>query len=151
MERGGGVLGAGGGEQQAVHGLDQVVAALVERVDGVLDPGDGGVAGGGVAGLVFLVPEIEVGAVVGEGELEQEIGLAGVVVRRGRGESDARGVAGRGLVPVPAQRGLVVQAGDLKSVQHWRVRRRHGAGPYKCIRMSDGPAMLSGSEQGHRT
>src|SRR6185312_13216061 len=43
IERGGGVLSAGGFEQGAVNGFDEVVAALVEQIDIALDLGDAGV------------------------------------------------------------------------------------------------------------
>jgi hypothetical protein len=65
VERRGRVLHASGGEQHTGHGFDQVVACLVEGVDGVLEPADAGVGGLGFADLVFHVPEIEVGAVMG--------------------------------------------------------------------------------------
>ena len=74
----------GGGEEQAVDGFDQVVALLVEGVDGVLEAGDGGVGGIGLADLVFLVPEVEIGAVMGEREVE-EVRLGDRRVERRRG------------------------------------------------------------------
>ena len=78
VERGGWGLGAGCVEEVLVDLLDEVVAALVEGVDGVLDVGDVAVRGGGVAGAVFLVPEVEVGAVVGFGEGLEGGGRCGV-------------------------------------------------------------------------
>ncbi len=71
VERRVGVLGSCGGEERAIHGLDEVVARLVERVDGALDGSDAGVGGPRLAGLVFLVPEVEVGAVMCEREVEE--------------------------------------------------------------------------------
>src|SRR5208283_621680 len=56
VERGAGVLYASGGEKSAVDGFDQVVARLVECVDGAFEAGDGGVRGPGLADLVFFVP-----------------------------------------------------------------------------------------------
>jgi len=44
--------------------LDEVVALLVEAVDGTLDLGDASVGGVGRAGVVLFVPEIKVGAVM---------------------------------------------------------------------------------------
>ena len=66
VERRGGVLRPGGGDQHPVHGFDQVVARLVEDVDGAFEPANAGVGGIGLADLVFLVPEVEVSAVMGE-------------------------------------------------------------------------------------
>ena len=40
VERRGGILRAGGCEEQAVDGFDQVVARLIKRVDGALEAGD---------------------------------------------------------------------------------------------------------------
>ena len=77
VERGGGVLHASGGEESAVDGFDQVVARLVECVDGALEAGDGGVRCSGLADLVFFVPEVEVGAVMGEREVNQFCGCCG--------------------------------------------------------------------------
>ena len=69
VQRGGFVLRTGFEEQGDVGLLDEIVAALVESVDGVLDVGDGGVGGVGGTGVVFLVPEVEVGAVLVEDEV----------------------------------------------------------------------------------
>ncbi len=77
------VLWGDGGEEPGVHLFDEVVALLVEAIDGVLDAGDLGVGGGRVAGLVFLVPEVEVGAVLaqeklgegGEGRVRQAVSV----------------------------------------------------------------------------
>jgi len=44
--------------------LGEIVAELVEAVDVVLDFDDGAVGGVGVAGIVFTVPEVVVGAVL---------------------------------------------------------------------------------------
>ena len=83
------VLGGSGGEEQSVDLLDEVVAPLVEAVDGVLDAGDLGVGGGGVAGLVFLVPEVEVGAVVAQDEAGEGKSRDRVASRTGRAGLDA--------------------------------------------------------------
>jgi len=56
LQRGGGILLPGGRQQQAVDGFDQVVALLVEGVDGAFEAGYGGVGGAGLAHLVLLVP-----------------------------------------------------------------------------------------------
>ncbi len=85
--------------------VDQVVAGLVEDVDRVLDLSDAGVGGAGFAGLVFLVPEVEVGAVIGEGNLDQGCGWAGP---RGR----------PWIGTMPAFGRFVVQARDFKSIEH---------------------------------
>ena len=44
--------------------FDEVVALLVKAVDGALDGGDLGVGGEGIAGFVFFMPKVEVGAVL---------------------------------------------------------------------------------------
>jgi len=54
--------------------LGEVVAELVEAIDVVLDADDGVVGGVGVAGFVFAVPEIVVGAVLVEDELRERRG-----------------------------------------------------------------------------
>ena len=66
VERRIGTLLPGGSEEQAVDGFNQVVALLIECVDGALEVGDCGVRGIGLTNLVLLVPEVEVGAVMGE-------------------------------------------------------------------------------------
>ena len=76
VQRGSGVLRGKVDEQPLVHLLDEVVASLVEAVDGVLDMGDLGVGGVGDAGLVFFVPQVEVFAVVG-GDEGMEVGGSG--------------------------------------------------------------------------
>ena len=68
VEGRGGVVG-GEAEEGDVNLLGQVVAELVEAVDVVFDSDDGGVGGVGVAGFVFAVPEVVVGAVLVEDEL----------------------------------------------------------------------------------
>jgi len=68
VEGGGGVLLGQVGEKPLVDFFHKIVAALVKAVDGALDLGYAGVGGVGVAGLVFLVPEIEVFAVLGGDE-----------------------------------------------------------------------------------
>ena len=55
-------------EEPNVDFFHNVVAALVEAVDGALNLGDVGVGGVGIAGFVFLVPEVEVFAVLGGDE-----------------------------------------------------------------------------------
>jgi len=100
-----GLMGSGFEEGQ-VETLGEVVATLVELVDGALAGGDGLVAGHGVAGGVFAVPEIEVGTVLLEDELFE-----------GRG-----GLFERQAVIVPVGVGLVVELRDVGGVEHsWRV------------------------------
>ena len=84
-------------EQIAVEVLGEVVAELVELVDGALAGGDGLVAGERVAGSVFAMPEIEVGAMLVKDELV-EMGIC-EGARRGR--------------VMPEERGVIVQADDL--------------------------------------
>ena len=57
--------------------LGQVVAELVEAVDVVLDLDDSVVGGVGVAGFIFAVPEVVVGAVLVEDELVEVSGRRG--------------------------------------------------------------------------
>ena len=114
VERRGRILRPGGDEESAVEGFDQVVALLVECVDAALEAGDAGVRGTGLTNLVFFVPEVEVGAVMGEGEFNHVRGR-----REGFGDRGSeRG--GRCGVLVPAERGLVLQSRDLESGQHGR-------------------------------
>ena len=101
VERSGFVLRCGFKEECGVDLLDEVVAALVDGVDGVLDGGDGGVGGGGGAGVVFLMPEVEVGAVLGEDEVLEFAG-------------DGR----EGLAEVPARVGLVLHCEDGLRLEH---------------------------------
>ena len=51
-------------QESDVDLLGEVVAELVEAVDVVLDVDDGGVGGVGIAGGVFAVPEVVVGAML---------------------------------------------------------------------------------------
>ena len=76
VEGRGGVSG-GDFKQGDVDLLGEVVAALVEAVDVVLDLDDGGVGGVGVAGVVFTVPEVVVGSVLVEHELGKRRGGGG--------------------------------------------------------------------------
>jgi hypothetical protein len=66
--------GVSGGEEDGVDLLDEVVAELVEAIDVVFDFGDVVVGGDGVAGLVFTVPEVEVGHVLAEDEAVEVAG-----------------------------------------------------------------------------
>lgn len=99
------VLRAGLGEEEVVDLLDQVVAGLVEAVNGVFDGGDGGVGGLWAAGVILLVPEVEVGVMVGEDESGEEAGMG---IGRVRG----------GLVAVPAICGLVLHPEDRVDFKH---------------------------------
>ncbi len=95
-------VGGRGFQQGEVELLDEVVAALVQAVDGALGGDDGGVGGVDVAGLVLAVPEVEVGAMLVEDEL-----LKG------------RGGCGRGMqVVVTVEVRLVVEPEDLCGVEH---------------------------------
>ena len=74
-----GVEGCGGVvgrevEKGDVDLLGEVVAELVEAIDVVLDVDDGVIGGVGVAGGVFAVPEVVVGAVLVEDEMVEGIG-----------------------------------------------------------------------------
>jgi len=84
-------------EEIAVEALGEIVAELVELIDGALAGGDGLVAGERVAGSVFAMPEIEVGAMLVKDELV-EMGICDW--------------AWRGRV-MPEERGVIVQADDL--------------------------------------
>jgi hypothetical protein len=77
VEWGGGLLVGKVGDEPLVELFDEVVAALVEAVDGVLDTSDLGVGGEGVASLVLFVPEIEVLAVLGGDESGKGVRLGG--------------------------------------------------------------------------
>ena len=96
------VLRRDAGEQEQVDLLRQVVAALVEGVDGVFVGGDVVVGGQWVAGGVLVVPQVEVGAVLVEDE--------GVPWIAGRWVRERR--------IVPAGVGLVVQVEDVCGVEH---------------------------------
>lgn len=81
-------------EEGEIELLGEVVAELIEAIDGVLDFGDGVVGGVGVAGCIFAVPEVVVGAVLVEDELIE--GAGGRGSRRGcvvavRGEEILKG------------------------------------------------------------
>ncbi len=71
-------------EESDVDLLGEVVAELVEAIDVVLDVDDGGVGGVGVAGFVFAVPEIVVGAMLVEDELVEGFGWRRELARTGR-------------------------------------------------------------------
>ncbi len=69
VERGPGGLIACDRKQGKVELLDEIVALLVEDIDGALDAGNPVVASGWIAGRIFFVPEVEVGSMLGEKEL----------------------------------------------------------------------------------
>jgi hypothetical protein len=92
----------GGLDQAKVELFDEIVALLIEAIDRVLHGGDGGVRGGGVAGEVFLVPEVEVGLVLREDHLLEGGG------RDGRGQGRI----------VSVGRGEVVQPDDALGFDH---------------------------------
>ncbi len=100
VERSGLILRAGEVEELLVDLFHKIVAGLIEPVDGVLDLRDGGVGGVGAAGGVFLVPEIEVGTMLGEHEGKE------LIAGHGR---QARGV--------PADVGCIVKIEDAVCVQ----------------------------------
>jgi hypothetical protein len=85
MERDAGRGGGQESEEVFVDLLDEVVAALVEAIDGTLGSDDGGVSGVGVTGLVLPMPEVEVGLVLLEDEAVQ--------IGGGRGRGQIRVVA----------------------------------------------------------
>jgi len=121
VERGGGVGQAAGGEgfeEAGVAALGEVVAALVEAVDGALDFGEIVVGGAGYAGAVFGMPEIEVGAMLGDEDFEEGISGGGLGRRWEQG-----GGGGVGLL-VPEDDGAVVKGGDLGGGE--RKREGHG-------------------------
>ena len=101
VERSGGVFGRELDEGD-VDLLGEVVAQLVDAIDVVLDLDDGGVGGVGIAGLVFAMPEVEVGAVLIEDEVVE--GCCGM-----------RG-GGCGVVTVGG--GPVVERDDMSGVEH---------------------------------
>ncbi len=90
-------------EEGDVDLLGEVVAALVEAIDVVLDLDDGGVGGVGIAGFVFAVPEVVVGAVLVEDEL----------VRRAR---TATGAGDAGSWPCAVD--VIVKREDVGGVKH---------------------------------
>jgi hypothetical protein len=107
------VLLAGLGEEEVVDLFDEVVAALVEAVNGVFDVGDGGVGGLWAAGVIFLVPEVEVGVMVGEDESGERVGTRIDQVRGG-------------FVAVPEVGGLVLHPEDRVGFEHewfWQETR----------------------------
>ncbi len=82
VEWGRGVLRGKVGDEPLIHFFDEVVASLVVAIDGMFDLGDGSVGGLGIAGLVLLVPEIEVLAVLGGDQGQEGIGFIWVDGRR---------------------------------------------------------------------
>ena len=109
------ILRAGFVEEEEVDLLDEVVAKLIEAVDLVLDVRDVGVRYVGTAGLVFLVPEIEVGAVLAQDQLGDD-GM--IVARRKSG----------GIVPLGG--GGIVKMGDLDCVEHCAIKTVSGRGRF---------------------
>jgi len=91
-------------QQGLVDLLGEVVAELVEAVDGTFGRGEGSVGGERVAGLVFAVPEVEVGAVLVEDDLLQRV----------------RGLGRRCGGVMAVRRGEVVEVRDAGCVQHAR-------------------------------
>jgi hypothetical protein len=83
VEFGCGVWEAGGAEcvgESNVTLLSEVVAALIHFIDGAFDFGDVVIGSVGGAGAVFGVPEIEVGAVLGEDDGENGVAWDGLKV-----------------------------------------------------------------------
>lgn len=109
IERGRGVLRAGFFEQSAVYGFDEIVPALVKGVNISLHLRDAGVGGAWFACLVLLMPEIEVGAVMGKEEVV---------------ESFCAGCRGRSGIDMPVGGGAVVEASDVGGVEHEERRVR---------------------------
>jgi hypothetical protein len=100
VERGGLGLGLEACEEGEVDAFGEVIAALVELVDTALAGRNGLVAGHGIAGIVFAVPEVEVGAMLFEDE----------ALERGTG------AGGRGVGVVPVDVGLIVEAGYVGGI-----------------------------------
>lgn len=138
----GGRLIASGMEKHAVERLDEIVAALVQGIDGVFHAGDVGVRRQRVAGLVFFMPKLEIGAVLGFDDLEEELGSCcrrGVFDgKRTEGADWNRGLRG-GCSLMPAKGGVIVQAGYLSGVEHV-IRGRPGEclGPHNCTSLGIG-------------
>jgi hypothetical protein len=107
MKRGRGLMGREL-EEGDVDLFGEVVTALIEAINVVLDVDDGVVGGVGVAGVVFAVPEVVVGAVLVEDEL--------VEGRRGCRNG------GRGVVAVRGE--LVVEGDEVGGVEHGAVTAR---------------------------
>ena len=127
VQRSGAVLAWQGVQESFIDLLDQIVAALVEAVDGVLDGCDVFRRGAHVPGHVLLVPEVEVGAVLGEnGRHEAAVGnderLHWSFGRLERFVSFFRVV--RGMI-VPPVSGEIVAPDYLVSVDHSSVKREH--------------------------
>ena len=95
-----------GCEQEQIDLLDEVVAPLIEAVDGALDDGDDRVGGSGVARLIFLVPELEVGPVFEENESLEFAAREGI-----------SGGIGRAAF-VPPRGGLILQGREVSGVEH---------------------------------
>ncbi len=112
VERGGCILLTREPQQVLIDLFDQIVALLVEAVDGVLDLGDRVVGGVRAAGVVLLVPKIEVGAMLGQDQ--------GVQVLRRRD---------RERIMVPGVIGIVMRAQNGCGVDH----RRHTHQPIKAV------------------
>lgn len=89
-------------EETDVDALDEIVAELVERIDITLAGDDGRVGGLGVAGGVFAMPEIEVGAMLVEDKLV-EFGAGGWWWRCG---------------VMPEDCGVIVQEDDMCGRKH---------------------------------
>ena len=105
VERSFGILRTCELEQELVDLLDEIVALLVEAVDGVLDLGDAGVGDVGRARGVFFVPEVEVGQVLGADQGD-EVGGGGL----------------GGVIAVPEDVGFVVKAEDGRGVKLGGIR-----------------------------
>ena len=80
VEGGGIVLRPGLSEQGEINFFDEIVALLVQPINLMFDVSHGGVGGVWVASLVLFVPEVEVGAVLREGQAGQLIGRLGIAL-----------------------------------------------------------------------
>ena len=100
-------------EQVPVDLLDEIVAPLIEGVDGSLHSRQCGVRRLRITRIVFAVPKIEVGAML----LEREVFQGG-----GRERISSLG-------EVPKLRGTSLQTGDVHDVEHRQVRH----GPWGSI------------------
>lgn len=89
--------------------LYEIITLLIDRIDGSFYGGDGWIAGTGIAGLIFAMPQVEVGAV-----LPQEETL----------ESALRGNHGGGIAvrAMPVLGCEVLQVREMDNVQGHAAR-----------------------------
>ena len=100
VQRRGFVLGAGQLKQGEINLLDEIVAQLVQAVDGMLYVRDGGVRRIGRTGFIFLVPKVEVGMMLAHDKADE---IAATAFRR---------------VDMPLGGGGILQVNDLGCAKH---------------------------------